>query len=146
MNQVGWLQTLRARRAARAPGRGRRGMTLLEILIVLAILGLVMGLLVGPQLISMFGEAESKVAQTEVKKYTFEAYTRWKMSNPGKGCPDSLADLNKYVGKSDAKDPWGNDYVMYCGDNAPAGSNGFGVYSKGPDKKEGTEDDIRSWE
>lgn len=150
MNTLGntreWLQTLRMRRAARPAARGARGMTLLEILIVLAILGLVMGLLVGPQLMSMFGEAETKVAETEAKKYAFEAYTRWKMSNTGKGCPESLAELNKYVGKNDAKDPWGNEYTMFCGENAPQGANGFGIQSKGPDKKEGTEDDIRSWD
>lgn len=146
MNTQRWLQTLRTRAATRAAARGRRGMTLLEILIVLAILGLVMGLLVGPQLISMFGEAETKVAETEAKKYAFDAYTRWKMSNPGKGCPDSLDELNKYVGKKEATDPWGGAYTMFCGEDAPQGSNGFGVQSKGPDKKDGTEDDIRSWD
>jgi prepilin-type N-terminal cleavage/methylation domain-containing protein len=42
------------RRTTRAALHGQRGMTLLEILIVLAILGLVMGVLVGPRLYSMF--------------------------------------------------------------------------------------------
>ena len=36
----------------------QRGMTLLEIMIVLAILALVMGLVVGPRVMKMFGESK----------------------------------------------------------------------------------------
>jgi hypothetical protein len=38
---------------------------------------------------------------------------------------------------------------MFCGkENMPAGASGssFAVLSYGPDKKKGTEDDIKSWE
>lgn len=149
MNAKRWLHSLRRRlqrRATRATLKGQRGMTLLEILIVLAILGLVMGLLVGPQLYDMFSEGQGKVARAEVQKITTEAYIRWQMKNPGKACPESVDELAKLLGKKAAVDPWNHPYVMLCGDRAPAGSNGFAVMSVGPDGKEGTEDDIKSWE
>ena len=38
-------------------------------------------------------------------------------------------------------------YVMFCGANAPKGvPNNFGVVWVGEDGKEGTDDDIKSWE
>lgn len=125
------------------PGSGQRGMTLLEIMIVLAILTLVMGLLVGPRVFEMFGESKVKLAQTEVKQLAYEAYTQWQMNNNAP-CPSGLADLTKYTNKKDAKDPWGSDYIMHCGESAPEGRS-FGVSSKGEDGKQGTEDDIKSW-
>ena len=49
--------------------RAQRGMTLLEIMIVLAILALVMGLVVGPRVMKMFGESKVDIAQLTVKKF-----------------------------------------------------------------------------
>ena len=43
------------------------------------------------------------------------------------------------------KDPWGEDYIIKCND-LPAGAVGIAVMSKGEDKREGTGDDIKSWE
>ena len=40
----------------------KRGMTLLEIMIVLAILALVMGLVVGPRVMKMFGKSKVDIA------------------------------------------------------------------------------------
>jgi len=120
------------------------GMTLLEIMIVLAILTLVMGLLVGPRVFEMFGESKVKLAQTEVKQLAYEAYTQWQMNN-NKACPDELTELTKYTNKKSVDDPWGKKYVMHCGENAPQGRS-FGISSLGEDGKQGTEDDIKSWE
>ncbi len=52
----------------------QRGMTLLEIMIVLAILALVMGLVVGPRVMKMFGESKVDIARMTVQKYANEAY------------------------------------------------------------------------
>ncbi|WP_428266101.1 type II secretion system protein GspG [Haliangium sp.] len=131
---------------ARATRAGERGMTLIEILIVLAILALVMGLVIGPRVYEMFAEGQSKVAAAEVQSLRTQAFIRWQMKNPGKQCPDSLNELATLLDKKEAKDPWGNEYIMLCGDQAPPGSKGFAVMSKGPDNKQGTEDDIKSWE
>ena len=122
-----------------------RGMTLLEIMIVLAILALVMGLVVGPRVMKMFGESKGDIAGATVKKYAYEAYPSWASSHPDKSCPEKLESLNEYMNNKDIKDPWGNEYKMFCGSNLPAGAKGIAVMSYGEDSKEGTGDDIKSW-
>jgi len=124
---------------------GQRGMTLLEIMIVLAILALVMGLVVGPRVMKMFGESKIHIAEDTVKKYAYEAYPSWSQAHPDKSCPAQLTDLNEYMNNKDIKDPWGNDYQLFCGANLPAGAKGLAVMSNGEDGKNGTADDIKSW-
>lgn len=120
-------------------------MTLLEILIVLAILAVVIGFLFGPQIMQMFGESKVKTTQLMVQKLAFEAYPRWAMDNQAI-CPKSLDDLARYTNNQETNDAWGKPLVMLCGDRAPAEANGFGILSVGEDGKQGTEDDIKSWE
>jgi prepilin-type N-terminal cleavage/methylation domain-containing protein len=125
----------------------KRGMTLLEIMIVLAIIALVMGLLVGPKVMKLFGESKVEVAKLTIKKFTEEAYPLWSRSHQDKPCPDKLEDLSEYMDKKDTNDPWGHAYKFYCGQNLPPGAKGgIAVMSGGPDEKEGTNDDIKSWE
>jgi general secretion pathway protein G len=126
--------------------RSQSGMTLLEIMIVLAILALVMGLVVGPRVMRMFGESKVDIAHIAVEKYAFEAYPSWSSSHPDKACPDKLEDLNEYMNNKDIKDPWGNLYHMLCGQNLPAGAKGIAVVSDGEDGKAGTCDDVESWD
>ena len=124
----------------------QRGMTLLEIMIVLAILALVMGLVVGPRVMKMFGESRVDIAKLTVKKYVDEAYPSWSTQHTDKSCPDSLVDLNEYMNNKDTKDPWGGQYKLMCGQSLPPGAKGIAVMSNGEDGKEGTPDDIKSWE
>ena len=121
-------------------------MTVLEIMIVLAILALVMGLVVGPRVMKMFGESKVDIAKATVKKYAFEAYPSWSAAHPNNACPDKLEDLNEYMNNKDTKDPWGGQYKMLCGQSLPPGAKGIAVTSPGEDGKEGTADDIKSWE
>lgn len=134
------------RRALRRGRNLQRGMTLLEIMIVLAILALVMGLVVGPRVMKMFGESKGDIAAATVKKYAYEAFPSWSAANPTKGCPDKLEDLNEYMNNKDIKDPWGGTYKMLCGQSLPPGAKGIAVMSPGEDGKEGTSDDVKSWE
>jgi prepilin-type N-terminal cleavage/methylation domain-containing protein len=125
---------------------GQAGMTLLEILIVLAIIALVMGFLFGPRLLEMLGESKKERAGILVDEYANKAYTQWILNNPGKHCPEGLGELAKYTNHEDTKDPWGNEFVMVCGDSAPDGvPNRMGIISMGEDGKPDTDDDIRSW-
>ena len=88
------------------------------------------------------------MARTKVKLvlYAFEAYPPWSAAHPGKPCPEQLAELNEYIGSSDTNDAWGRPLKMLCGAALPAGAKGIGVLSLGEDGKEGTADDIKSWE
>ena len=123
-----------------------RGMTLLEIMIVLAIIALVMGLVVGPRVMKAFSHSRVDIAKDTVRMYVFEAYPQWSAANPSKQCPDDLSALNEYMNNKNTNDPWGNPYKMLCGQNLPSGAKGIAVMSAGEDGKEGTDDDIKSWE
>ena len=144
------LTAARRRRHSLALGHAHRGLTMLEIMIVIAILGLVMGLVVVPKVMSMFGQSKVKIAKLAVDEYALKDYPQWALSHQDRGCPDSLLDVLQHIGKSeeDLKDPWGTPYKMACGAGTlPAGvKTGIAVMSFGEDKTEGTPDDIKSWE
>jgi general secretion pathway protein G len=140
------VKEIAMKKLTRIAARSQRGMTLLEIMIVLAILALVMGLVVGPRVMRMFSKSKDDIAGLTVKKYAFEAFGEWSQAHPDKACPDKLEDLSQYMDSKDIKDPWGNPYKMFCGQNLPAGAKGgLAVMSSGPDGKDGTEDDVKSW-
>ncbi len=126
--------------------RSQRGMTLLEIMIVLAILALVMGLVVGPRVMAMFSDSKVDVARATVQQFAHQAYTQWSMQNRSKACPDKIEDLTPFMNSPNVKDPWDSPYKMFCGPTLPAGAKGLAILSFGPDAKEGTSDDIKSWE
>jgi general secretion pathway protein G len=147
------LSSLSARRDQRRGRRpGQAGMTLLEIMIVLAILALVMGLLIGPKVMEMFSESKDETAKMAVRKLASEGATHYTRHNPSKACPDNVEQLGQEIDmKPDPKskkllDAWGSPYVMFCGANLPPGARGIAVMSLGPDQKQGTADDIRSWD
>jgi prepilin-type N-terminal cleavage/methylation domain-containing protein len=126
----------------------QRGMTLLEIMIVLAILALVMGFLVGPRIYRAFQESKEETQKAIVKKYVYEGFVDWARKNPTKGCPGSLMEVAEEMGRPDSKDAWGRELIMFCGDNLPPGATKdfFAVMSVGADGQPNTKDDIKSWE
>jgi general secretion pathway protein G len=124
--------------------RSQRGMTLLEIMIVLAILALVMGLVIGPRVMRLFFKSKNDIAHIAVSKYVNETYGDWAMNHTGKQCPESISELAETP--KDAQDPWGNPYKLICGTNLPPGAKHIAVYSMGEDGKDNTCDDIQSWD
>jgi general secretion pathway protein G len=126
-------------------GRAQRGMTLLEIMIVLAILALVMGLVVGPRVMRLFGKSRNQVAKIAVDSLANSAYIEWANEHHGKPCPDKIDELVA-LSNDEPNDPWGHPFKMLCGSNLPAGAKGIAIYSDGEDGKEGTKDDVKSWE
>jgi general secretion pathway protein G len=140
------LQLLKRRWALRTPVRTRAveaGMTLLEIMIVLALIGMVMGA-IGFGLNSYFKKGQIKTAKITVKSIAGAAQ-QYMMEN-NSNCPASLDDLvnNKNMTNQQKKDPWGKEYQMKCpGTGDP---DGVDVMSTGPNKQEGGGDDIMSWE
>lgn len=132
-------------------GGGRRinrqlGMTLLEVMIVMAILALIMGLVVGPRVMAMFDRSKINIAQSTVKKLAFEEFAMWSQANPDKSCPGGIEELVALSNSKKIHDPWQEQYRLMCGPTLPPGVIGVAVASNGPDQKEGTNDDIRSWD
>ncbi len=99
-----------------------------------------------PAEMKQYDDSKKKIAKMAVNKYADEAFVQWSMQHSDKGCPDKIDDLNEYMNNKDTKDPWGNPYKMMCGQNLPAGAQHVAVMSFGPDGREGTADDIKSWE
>jgi general secretion pathway protein G len=137
------------RRRTRSNRKAQAGMTLLEIMIVIAILGLLIVIVV-PRVMGALGSSKIDLTKIQVDKIVKEYYPRWAAQNTDKACPDNLLEIGKAVDKTfteeEFKDAWAKPLKFLCGDTLPAGASGLGVYSMGEDGKDNTPDDIRSWE
>ena len=109
-----------------------RGMTLIEIMVVLVILGLIAGA-IGYNVFERLKEAQIRTAQLDLKAISngvdlYHVETgQW---------PEGIQQLvPKYI-KDLHKDPWGGDYqYVHTAD-------GYEVYSYGKDKAQGGGDDV----
>jgi general secretion pathway protein G len=132
----------RERRGAKLSRARQAGFTLLEIMIVLAIIAMLAGG-VGVAVFKQFQRAKISTGKLRVKAAR-DAVTQYMIETPS--CPHSIEELvqGKYLDKGNAKDPWGSNLTLKCpGTNEPDGAD---VSSPGPDKQDGTADDIKSWE
>ncbi len=148
--QRAWSQRSAPRRLggeAEEKARQRRqlGMSLLEMMIVLAILGMVTALIVGPVVLEQYGKAQVETATTKAKALAHQAYPSWRLNNRDRTCPKSIEELARFAPGDGIEDPWGNDYMLRCGESADEIPGGFGVVSAGADGLHRTDDDIRSW-
>jgi hypothetical protein len=88
------------------------------------------------------GEMTAQLA----KAFATKGLEIWKQKNPDKPCPPSIGHLAASVGPQiPTKDEWGNDFVLKCGKDLPAGAKDLAVISAGPDGKLDTADDIKSY-
>jgi len=87
-------------------------------------------------------ESKGQLSGNTVDTYAHEAYARWSMNDPEKRCPTDLSELSRYTDVLDGRDAWGHSLQMVC----PAPDGRFGVLSLGPDGKQDTTDDIKSWD
>jgi general secretion pathway protein G len=132
----------------------RAGFTLMEILIVLAILAVIIALVL-PNLLGQQREAMKKTAKLQVDavekalglyavghESDFPASLDALISNPGNDPKWTGPYLEK--GKVPV-DPWGNPIqYAYPGSHQPGGDRPD-VWSMGPDKTSNTADDITNW-
>ena len=125
--------------AARTLSR-QRGMTLIEIMVVVAIISLVLGG-VGLMAFNQFKQAQTDTARKDVVQIQ-QAVELYMTQKRGK-CPKTLQDLKAagFIARV-SKDPWGGDYTFKC----PGEKTSVDVVSPGEDGEMGTADDIANYE
>jgi general secretion pathway protein G len=135
--------------------RGQGGFTLIEILVVIAIIALIMSL-VGPRVLNYLGESKVKAAKIQIQSFgsaldlfnldvgrypsTAEGLTALVQS------PGTIPNWNGPYLKGGVvpNDPWGNPYVY----RSPGEHGPYDIMSYGSDGQEGgtgTAADITSW-
>jgi general secretion pathway protein G len=140
---------LRARRGK------REAFTLIEVLLVLAIMGAIMSMVV-PKLLGRQQHANADATRISIRGVE-QALKLYALDHGGEypGTSDGLQPLVQSPGPRDFRwrgpylekapvDAWGSpiEYV-FPGRNNPGG---FDVASPGPDRVTGTDDDIGNWE
>ncbi len=140
------------RRAQR--GGRQSGFTLMELLVVLAILGLLMSL-VGPQVLNQLGGAKTKTAAIQIKELeqSLEMYKldvgRFPSTNEGLKAlvskPSGATGWNGPYLKSDVPmDPWNREYnYKYPGERGELDIYSYG--QNGAPGGEGEDADVGNW-
>lgn len=124
----------------------RRGFTLMELLLVLAIIGLLMG---GGAAVYSGIMDSAKVTKTQTKLGILAGQIQLYSSQKSGKLPSQSAGLSalKSAGlvKTDEEitDAWGQPLIY----NVPAkrGGDKYDLWSKGPDNLENTPDDVGNW-
>lgn len=140
--------------------RSTRGFTLVEIITVLAIIGLLIGVVV-KNTGSIFGQSQEAVARIYVRDSVQMPLTRYRMdmfdypsTNEGLAAlvtaPNNNAERwrGPYIDTAGGKlpvDPWGEPYQYRYPGTKNVGAGKYDVFSKGPDKAPDTADDIGNW-
>ena len=123
----------RARQAAR---QAARGVTLIEVLIVVAIMSM---LAAGVTVAVLPKFKETAIKNTEMNAREIRgAVSRWRAAKGGTDCPtvSQLVADKEIDTASKLDDAWGVPFKIACPEDEVV------VTSAGPDKKEGTADDI----
>jgi general secretion pathway protein G len=118
----------------------QNGFTLLEIMIVLALIGLLMGA-IGVAVWKKFHDGQMKAAQLQVREIAGQVDHFVAMK--GK-CPTAQDLVAEHLLRREPQDPWGSAISIKCpGEHEHDAAD---VVSYGPDKQPDTSDDIKSWD
>jgi general secretion pathway protein G len=121
----------------RTPRRGgSRGLTLVELIVVITLIG-VLTAAISVGVMSAKKSADLKLAKTACNTIR-DATIQWKAVHPNEDCPTvEQLKAEKIVDTGfSLKDPWGSQFKVACD------ADEITCTSSGPDRKEGTEDDI----
>ena len=130
--------------------KSRSGFTMIEILLVVIIIGILVSL-IAPRLAGRSEEARRQAAKADIQGGLALAIDLFEADNGH--YPAQLQDLLKdpgasnwrgpYLKKGISKDPWGSGYIYHT----PGSHNteAYDLFSVGPDRKEGTSDDVVNW-
>jgi general secretion pathway protein G len=145
---------MKCRNSNTPPRRRPDGFTLVELLLVLAILAILAGLVL-PKFSGRTEQARQTAAQSQISTFKtaldmFETdngyYPRGNnglvdlVQKPG----DAQNWRGPYLDKDVPVDPWGHPYIYECpGKRNPAS---YDLISMGPDGRTGTDDDITNWQ
>jgi general secretion pathway protein G len=125
-------------RVARLRKRRRSaGVTLFEVLIVVAILAMVAG---GVAVFALPKYREAQITSAETGARVIRtAVQNWQAANNESSCPtiSQLVQEKHLDPGQNTNDSWGQAYTLTCSDDDVV------ITSSGPDKKKGTKDDIR---
>jgi general secretion pathway protein G len=133
------------------------GFTLLEILVVLAIIGLLAGLAI-TNVDKIFGGAQGSTVALQVRDSMRTPLTSYRIAMGD--YPSTAEGLNALISAPSSKaerwhgpyleppkipiDPWGEPLQYAYPGTKNKGS--YDLWSKGPDKQSGTADDIGNWD
>lgn len=136
----------------------RRAFTLLEILVVLAIIGLLVGLAV-TKVGGIFGAKQEDIARLFVNSSVKTPLTAYRIDMGG--YPSTAEGLQALVtAPQNRSDNWKGPYIETPGGKLPVdpwqepyvyrypgvkNKDSYDLFSKGADKTEGTPDDIGNW-
>ncbi len=135
------------------------GFTLIEIMLVVAIIALLVGTVVvniGPQRKKAFiTQAQNQISayKMALQNYSLDSgiYPSTEQGlrallSPPNSEPVPSKWHGPYLDPAVIKpDPWGHDYIYVCPPQQNPDPEGFDLYSMGPDGRANTDDDIVSW-
>ena len=133
------VKVTRKKVLTRTVRKGQRGMTLIEIMVVIAIIGIVMSA-VGYGVMNYLAEAKVDAARVSIEKIASVLEMYYARHDE---YPSAMTELTKKEGKkgrsalkkSDLKDPWKKKWIY------SADGDSFKLCTSGPDKKSGSGDD-----
>ena len=143
------LQMTKAKQSTRRrPRAGQEGLTLIEILVVVTILGLIAGI-VGITVANQLDDSKRNTADLQMNRFS-EAldlykikYNRYPNTTEGLQALKSPPGGRKPIMETIPKDPWDNEYVYVSpGTHNPSK---YDLLSKGSDGVADSDDDIKNW-
>jgi len=134
-------RVLKKLRAHTASLGSSRGLTLVEIMVVITLLAAIMGA-IGFNFFGALTRGKKKLARSGIKQVEQRIESQ-RVINSSTELPDDLEALTQgpnppFEDESKIEDPWGNKYIY-----KKQSSHEYTVYSAGPDGQRGTEDDIK---